>query len=106
VTQTDHGIIDYLLVANVDWLNGLPEDVRAQFLTIVSEVTTMRNAESTAVNQSARQAIIDAGGEVRELSADQRQAWVDVMMPVWAKFADDVGQSNIDAAQAINALTN
>ena len=31
------------------------------------------------------------------------QAWVDAMKPVWDQFADDVGQDNIDAAQAINA---
>lgn len=106
VTQTDHGIIDYLLVTNVDWLNGLPDDVRGQFLQIVGEVTETRNAESTAVNDAARQSIIDAGGVVRTLSAEQRQEWVDVMKPVWAQFADDVGQENIDAAQAINAMGN
>ena len=47
--------------------------------------------------------IIDAGGTVRELSAEQRKAWVDTMKPVWATFTDDVGQENIDAAVAANA---
>lgn len=104
VTQTDHGILDYLLVTSVDWLDGLPDDVRTQFLTIVSEVTDTRNKESTKVNNTAKQSIIDAGGVVRELTAEQRQKWVDVMKPVWDKFAGDVGQENIDAAQAINAM--
>ncbi|WP_108836457.1 DctP family TRAP transporter solute-binding subunit [Tateyamaria sp.] len=107
VTQTDHGIIDYLLVTNIDWLEGLPDDVRTQFVTIVAEVTDTRNKESTDVNAEAKQAIIDAGGVVRTLTPEQRQAWVDVMKPVWDKFAGDVGQENIDAAQAINAsMTN
>lgn len=106
VTQTDHGIIDYLLVTSVDWLDGLPADVRSQFLTIIAEVTETRNKESTAVNNAAKQAIIDAGGTVRTLTAEQRQAWVDTMKPVWAKFAKDVGQDNIDAAQAINKAMN
>ncbi|MEP3246552.1 MAG: DctP family TRAP transporter solute-binding subunit [Sneathiella sp.] len=105
VTQTDHGIIDYLLVTSVDWLDGLPADVRGQFLTIVSEVTATRNKESTTVNEGAKKAIVDAGGKVVVLTADQRQAWVDVMKPVWAKFAKDVGQENIDAAQKINAMS-
>ena len=103
ITETNHGIIDYLVVASVDWLDSLDADVRDQFLTILEEVTEARNKESFAVNQSARQSIIDAGGTVRELTAEQRQAWVDAMMPVWAQFAGDVGQENIDAAQAINA---
>ena len=103
VTETNHGIIDYLVVTNVDWLESLDPDVRDQFLTILAEVTETRNKESTAVNAAAKQAIIDAGGTVRELTAEQRAAWVEVMKPVWDQFKDDVGQENIDAAQAINA---
>jgi len=102
-TETNHGVIDYLVVASVDWLDGLDAPVREQFLTILGEVTEMRNSEAFAVNENAKQAIIDAGGVIRQLDATQRQAWVDAMMPVWAQFAGDVGQDNIDAAQAINA---
>ncbi|MGK7651629.1 DctP family TRAP transporter solute-binding subunit [Roseovarius sp. B08] len=103
ITETNHGIIDYLLVTSSDWLDSLEPDVRDQFMTIVSEVTQTRNAESYSVNQENRQAIIDAGGEVRELSAEQRQAWVDAMRPVWDQFVEDVGQDNIDAAQSHNS---
>ena len=101
-TETDHGILDYLVVTNIDWLNGLDADVRDQFLTIFNEVTELRNAESYAVNQANRQAIIDAGGEVRTLTSEQRQLWVDAMKPVWSKFESDVGAENIAAAQKIN----
>ena len=102
VTETNHGIIDYLVVTNVDWLASLEPDVRDQLLTILGEVTTLRNAEAFAVNEAAKASIIAAGGTIRTLDADQRQAWVDVMMPVWDKFVGDVGQDAIDAAQAIN----
>ncbi|MDB0033501.1 C4-dicarboxylate ABC transporter, partial [Amylibacter sp.] len=94
--------LDYLVVTNIDWLNGLDADIRDQFLTIFNEVTELRNAESYAVNQANRQAIIDAGGEVRTLTAEQRQVWVDAMKPVWSKFESDVGVENIAAAQKIN----
>lgn len=103
ITETNHGVIDYLVVTSVDWLDSLDPAVRDQFLTILNEVTTSRNAESTAVNDSARKAILEAGGVIRELTPEQRQQWVDAMKPVWDKFAGDVGQENIDAAQAINA---
>jgi C4-dicarboxylate-binding protein DctP len=103
ITETNHGIIDYMLVTSVDWWDGLPADVRDQLSTIVTEVTAARNSESTAVNQAAKQEIINAGGVVRTLDADQRAAWVAAMKPVWEQFAGDVGTENIDAAQAINA---
>lgn len=102
VTETNHGALDYLVVTSVDWLDSLEPEVRDQFLTILKEVTAVRNAESTKVNGEAKQAIIDAGGVVRELTPEQRAAWVEAMKPVWEKFAGDVGQEKIDAAQAIN----
>ena len=102
-TETDHGIIDNLVVTSNDFWDGLPADVRDQLATILDEVTTARNAESTSVNASNKQAILDAGGVVRNLTADQRAEWVKAMMPVWDQFVGDVGQENIDAAQAINA---
>ena len=103
VTETNHGIIDYLVVTSTEWLDGLEPEVRDQFLTILEEVTVLRNAEATAVNEQAKQDIIAAGGVVRALTAEQRQAWVDAMKPVWAQFEGDVGAENIAAAQAINA---
>jgi C4-dicarboxylate-binding protein DctP len=103
VTETNHGIIDYLVVTSVDWLDSLPADVREQFLTILGEVTKTRNSEAFAVNEAAKQSILDAGGTIRQLTPEQRQEWVDTMRPVWDQFSDDVGQENIDAAQAINA---
>jgi C4-dicarboxylate-binding protein DctP len=62
----------------------------------------MRNGESFNVNEESKAAIVDAGGEVRQLTAEQREAWVAAMKPVWEQFVGDVGQENIDAAQAIN----
>ncbi|KAA0921152.1 TRAP transporter substrate-binding protein [Aquicoccus porphyridii] len=104
ITETNHGIIDYMVVTGVDWWDSLPDDVRDQLSTILREVTETRNAESAKVNQEAKQAIIDAGGEVRQLTDEQRQAWVDVMKPVWAEFEADVGAENIAAAQEFNEM--
>ncbi len=102
VTTTNHGIIDYLVVTSTEWLDGLDADVKGQFLTILNEVTVLRNAEATAVNEANRQEIITAGGVIRELSDEQRQAWVEALKPVWEKFEGDVGAEAIDAAQSFN----
>ena len=103
ITETNHGIIDYLVVTSVDWLDSLDPAVRDQFLKILGEVTQTRNGEATAVNEAAKQSVTDAGSAIRQLTPEQRQEWVDAMKPVWSQFSGDVGQENIDAAQAINA---
>ncbi|MCB1336149.1 MAG: DctP family TRAP transporter solute-binding subunit [Maritimibacter sp.] len=102
-TETNHGVLDYMVVASVDWLDSLDPAVRDQMLTILDEVTTDRNAAVAQVDDEARQAVLDAGGVIRELTDEQRQAWVDAMKPVWAQFEADVGADNIAAAQEINA---
>ena len=101
-TETNHGVLDYLVVASVDWLDGLDPAIRDQMLKILNEVSTERNGAVNDVDLEARQAIQDAGGKIVELDEAQRQAWVDAMKPVWEQFAEGVGQENIDAAQAIN----
>jgi len=101
-TETNHGIIDYLLVTSTDFWEGLPADQRDQLKTIIDEVTTERNAESTKVNNENKALIEKAGGEVRTLTPEQRKMWVEAMKPVWAKFEGDIGQDVIDAAVASN----
>ena len=105
VTHTDHGVLDYMVVVSTDWLNGLDPEVRDQLMTIMDEVTTERNAAVTQVEEEAKEAIVAAGGTVRELTPEQRQMWVDAMKPVWAQFEGEIGADVIESAVASN-LTN
>ncbi len=104
VTESNHGIIDYLVVTSVDWWDDLPDDVRNPLGQILREVTEQRNSEAFAVNQKARQAIIDSGGVIRELTDEQRTQWVTAMQVVWEQFVEDVGAENIAAAQEANMV--
>ena len=103
VTESNHGIIDYLVVTSAEFWEGLPSDVRNQLETILREVTVSRNAKAFGVNEDNKQAIIATGKTVHQLTDEQRAAWKAAMLPVWDQFKKDVGQDNIDAAQAINA---
>lgn len=102
VTETNHGILDYLVVTSDDWWNGLKPAVRTKLATILKEVTETRNKESYKVNQANKQKIIEAKGVVRTLTAEQRQAWANALKPVWKKFEKDVGADLLKAAQASN----
>ncbi|WP_117234888.1 TRAP transporter substrate-binding protein [Vibrio maerlii] len=102
ITETNHGILDYLVVTSNDFWKGLPKDQREQLNTIIQEVTATRNAESTKVNLANKNNIIEAGGEVRSLTPEQREQWVSALQPVWKKFEKDIGSDLIEAALASN----
>ncbi|WP_026261383.1 TRAP transporter substrate-binding protein [Kiloniella laminariae] len=101
-TESNHGVLDYLLVTSTDFWDNLPEDIRADLERILGEVTQEANATSTAVNEESKEKIIAAGGVVRTLTAEQKAAWRARLSPVWKQFTDDIGQDLIDAALASN----
>jgi len=105
ITETDHGVIDYLVVTSAEFWEGLPDDVRTKLEQILAEVTEKYNAKANEINDQARQKILDSGVEIRELTPEQREHWVEAMKPVWANFQDDIGQDLIDAALAANTAS-
>jgi C4-dicarboxylate-binding protein DctP len=104
VTESNHGVLDYLLVTSTDFWNSLDGDTRSQLKKIIDEVTAEANAKSTDINNANRQKVVASGKEVRQLSPAQRSAWVNAMKPVWDQFAGDIGADMIDAAQKANQM--
>lgn len=102
VTETNHGIIGYLVVTSDEWWEQLPAEIRDPLATILQEVSAQRNREVDLVNRENRQKILDAGSEIRTLDEAQRNEWVTAMKPVWDRFAEDIGAEMIQAAEAAN----
>lgn len=98
ITETNHGAMGYVLVASTDFWGGLPDDIRTELRSIIDEVTVYERKIAGERNATARQSILDAGSEIRELTPEQRQAWVDAMRPVWNEYQDEIGADLIEAA--------
>ncbi|MCQ4320071.1 TRAP transporter substrate-binding protein [Stutzerimonas stutzeri] len=102
-THSDHGVIDYMVIINTEFWNGLPADVRSELEKVMEEVTVAVNKQAGDLNREARQAIEKAGtSEVIELTPEQRAKWREAMRPVWDKFENDIGKDLIKAAEAAN----
>ena len=54
ITETNHGMIDYLVVTSTDCWDSLEPDVRDQFVKILDEVTDKWNAKAGDVNDEAQ----------------------------------------------------
>ena len=103
ITESNHGLLDYLLVTSTEWWNDLPGDVQTGLAECLSEATDIANTEANKIAMEDRQKIIDSGvSEVIELTPEEKAQWREAMKPVWAKFADEIGQDMIDAAAASN----
>ena len=103
ITESNHGVLDYMVVTNTDFWNGLPKDVRGQLETIMDEVTVAVNKMADDINMRDRQRIAESGkSEILALTPEQRKAWVKAMQPVWKQFEGDIGADVITAAQAAN----
>ena len=106
ITETNHGIIDYMVVANAEFWSGLPDDVRTELEAIMDEVNVEVNRLAEELNQQDKQKIIDSGrSEIIELTPEERAAWVETMQPVWDQFKEDIGEELIEAARAANSAS-
>lgn len=103
ITESNHGVLDYMLITNTKFWNGLPADVRGELEKITAEVTTEVNKQAYALNQGDKQRITDAKtSEIITLTPEQRGLWLDAMKPVWKKFEGEIGADLIKAAEASN----
>jgi C4-dicarboxylate-binding protein DctP len=103
IMESNHGLLDYMLITSDRFWEGLPDDVRSELEDIIAEVTSRVNELAEEQNQEAKQAIMDSGkSEIVQLTDDQRKQWVEAMQPVWKSFEDDIGADYIDAAVDCN----
>jgi C4-dicarboxylate-binding protein DctP len=103
IAVTNHGAIDYMVVTNAKWWDGLPPDVRKGLSEAMAEATKFGNDLANELNERDRKRIAEAGkAKLVTLSKDDVAAWRKVMQPVWAKFEADIGKDLIDTALKSN----
>ena len=103
ITESGHGIGNYLLITNTRFWSGLPAEVRGELEAIIDEVTVEVNRQAEALNEKAKQGVIDSGkSEILVLTDEQRARWREAVQPAWNKFEDEIGKELIEAAQAAN----
>ena len=103
IAETNHGVIDYMVVTNAKWWDGLPADVRKGLSEAMVEATAHSNKLANDINEADRKKIVDAGkAKIQKLSKEDTAAWRKAMEPVWSKFEGDIGRDLIDAALKSN----
>ncbi|RRD58410.1 DctP family TRAP transporter solute-binding subunit [Comamonadaceae bacterium OH2545_COT-014] len=103
VAETNHGVVDYMVVTNAKWWNALPADVRQGLSEAMAEATAHANRLAADLNARDREHIAQAGkARVQTVTASDLAAWRAAMAPVWKRFESAIGKDMIDAALAAN----
>ncbi|WP_028299397.1 TRAP transporter substrate-binding protein [Oceanospirillum beijerinckii] len=103
VTETNHGVLDYMVVTSARFWKGLPEDVRSELKIAMDEAIAHGNKIADQKAMGDRQRIIDSKRTtVLQISDAERQQWVDAMKPVWKQFERQIGKDVIEAAIQAN----
>ena len=103
IMDSDHGVLDYMVIANAKWWNGLPPDVQKALKTAMDESIAYSNEAAFQEAVDFRDKVIaDKKAEVVPMNKEQKAAWRTAMQPVWKKFEGDIGKNLIEAAQRAN----
>jgi C4-dicarboxylate-binding protein DctP len=107
-TESNHGLVDYIVLVNAKWWNGLPKDIRAGLAKAMEIATKTNNEIADKLNQDAKKKIAASGvTKIHQLTAAQRAQWRKAMLPVWKKFEGGIGKDLIaDAVKANAPKTN
>ncbi len=103
IMDSDHGVLDYMIITNAKWWAGLPPDVQKGLKAAMDESIAYGNKAAFQEALSFRDKVIaDKKAEVVPMTKEQKAAWRAAMKPVWAKFEGEIGKNLMDAAQRAN----
>ncbi|MEO8281434.1 MAG: TRAP transporter substrate-binding protein [Ideonella sp.] len=103
IAETNHGVIDYMVIANTAWWDKLPADIRKGLTEAMAESIKIGNKIAYDEGESYRKKIVDdKKAEVLKLTKAEVGLWRTAMKPVWAKFEGEIGKDLIEAAEKSN----
>ena len=103
IMDSDHGVLDYMIITNAKWWAGLPPDVQKGLKAAMDESIAYGNKAAFQEALSFRDKVIaDKKAEVVPMTKEQKAAWRAAMKPVWTKFEGEIGKNLMDAAQRAN----
>lgn len=97
ITITNHCSSPYPLVCSTDWLNSLPDDIRADVEDGVHQMCAKQREEERANELGYIKTFKDAGATVYELNDAEIAAFKESVKPVYDMWRQKVGDDVINA---------
>ena len=96
LAMTDHGVIEYAVIVNKKFWEGLPPDIRTTLEGAMKDATKYADEIAKKENDDALAAIKASGKtEVIALSAAEKNAWKKALLPVHKENESRVGKETL-----------
>jgi len=97
LTLTDHGVIEYAVIVNKKFWDGLPPDIRATLDGAMKDATKFANDIAQKENDDALEAVRKTGKtEIITLTPEQKAAMKKALLVVHKENESRVGKETID----------
>jgi C4-dicarboxylate-binding protein DctP len=98
LTLTDHGVIEYAVIVNKKFWDGLPADIRTALEGAMKDSTKYANDIAKKENDDALAAVKASGKtEIITLTPQEKAAWKKAAVPVHKENESRVGKDIIEA---------
>lgn len=99
MTVTNHGYLGYVVLAQKDYWDGLPEDVRKILEESMVEVTDWERTMAAKINEANYNELVNNKDiEITTLSNEERRLWEESLSPVYSFFEKKI------SAELVNNL--
>ena len=101
ITVTNHADIEFVVVVNTDWWNGLSSEIQGHIRAAASVAQESVRDAMTQIESDAYAAAKANGMTVVELTDQELEAWKAVSQPVYDSYLQangDLGKTILDAA--------
>jgi C4-dicarboxylate-binding protein DctP len=96
LTLTDHGVIEYAVIANKPFWDGLPADIRTTLEGAMKDATKFANDIAKKENDDALEGVRKSGKtEVITLTPAQKAEWKKALVPVHREMESRIGKDMI-----------
>lgn len=98
VTVSDHGVIEYAVIVNKKFWDGLPADIRTALEGAMKEATNYANDIAQKENVDALELVRKSGkSEIYVLNADEKRVWKKALMGVQREQGARIGKDTLEA---------
>lgn len=100
ITVSSHGRLDYVVLTNTTFWNGLTAEQQQMVQEAMAEATDYERQLADELDEGSYQNIKNSGKvEIYELTDEERSKFVEALEPLYAKYGAEIGEKYIEAAR-------